>query len=119
MMMIKLNSVIYNKLLLQAQEAKDQGMSELSTVVLNAIGSYPEEEQVEYSYTKLNEDVYQGMWKLATAIFKYHDIESVNIEKINEVIESLAGNFVDKLENSMDVELVIKGPLEPKVMGEK
>ena len=47
-MMKKLNEVIYNKLLLQANEAKAQGMERLATGVLNSLGAVPEDEEAHY-----------------------------------------------------------------------
>lgn len=116
--MAKINSVIYNKLLLQAQEAKEQGMTKLSSDIYGAIGSVPEDESLEYSHIKMSDDVHQGLWKLATYILKYHDIESVDAEKIDQVIESLASKFVDEIEISLGIEGSRIGPLEPKLPGE-
>ena len=53
--MKKLNSTIYNKLLLQAEEAKDLEMKKLASGILEAIGSFSSDEQEEFSYEDLKE----------------------------------------------------------------
>lgn|SRR5574339_257878 len=116
--MKKLNSVVYHKLLLQAEEAKEQKLTKLASGIMNALGPYPEDETVEYAYGQLNEDVHQEMWKLATHVIQYYGIESVDAQKLDEVLESLANKFVNELESSLGVESVVKGPFEPKVPGE-
>lgn len=116
--MIKLNSVIYNKLLLQAQEAKQQGMNKIASGILEAIGPYSQDEIETYAIGKLNEDIHRGLWKLATCVLKYHDVTSVNVEKIDEIIESFAEKLVDEIEISLEINGSRIGPLEPKLPGE-
>jgi len=116
--MKKLNETIYQKLLLQAEEAKHQGMNKLASGILNAIGPHPEEDVSEYAYTALGEDVHKEMWKLATNVINYYGVESIDAERLNTVIESLAEKFVNELEVSFGVDSLVKGPLEPKLPGE-
>jgi hypothetical protein len=116
--MKKLNSVIYQKLLLQGEEAKEQNLTKLASGVLGSIGPYPEEELVSYAADDMNDDVHRGLWRLATCVLKYHDVSSVDAEKLNEVIESFASKFVDELEVSLGIEGSRIGPLEPKLPGE-
>ena len=115
--MKKFNKIIYNKLLLQAQEAKYQGLNTLASGIFNAIGAYPEEENIKYSYEELNEDVYKGLWKIAGNVIQYYDINRVDAEKVNNLIESFASQFIEELEGNIDIKSNI-GPLEPKVPGE-
>lgn len=114
--MKKLNETVYRRLLLQAEEAKDRGLHKLASGVVNSVGAVPEDEEVQYSYGDLQEDTYNGMWKLAVNVLKYHDLESVDIEKIHEVLEILATTVLDSLEETLSVDSV--GPLDPKVPGE-
>lgn len=117
--MKKLNVVVYNKLFLQAEEAKEQDLVKLASGIFNAIGPTPEEEAVgNYDFNQLREDVYQGMWRLATDVIKYHDLESVDAEKVHDKLESLAQQFVEELEESLGVDNGTVGPLEPKLPGE-
>lgn len=115
--MKKLNCVVYHKLLLQAEEAKDRHLTKLADGILQALTANPETEPVKYSSGELNEDVYKGLWAVATAVLKYHDVESVDAEKLNETLEVLAGRFISEVEETLGVEGV--GPLEPKVPGQK
>lgn len=115
--MKRLNSVVYHKLLLQAEEAKDQDMIKLASGILGAVGPTPEEESVKYSSAEVEEDVHRGLWSLATCILKHHDVSSVDAEKLNEVIEVLASKFINEIENSLGIDGVV-GSLEPTVLGE-
>ena len=115
--MKKLNSIVYHKLLLQAEEAKDQKMNKLASGILGALGPAPEAEIITYASEETEEDVHRGLWSLATCILKYHNVSSVNAEKINEVIESLASKFINEIEGSLEVDGV-RGTLEPAVLGE-
>ena len=116
--MKKLDSVIYNKLLLQAEEAKEQGMIKLADAVFNSIGPLHEEERVTYNLEQLEADIHGGLWKLATCIIKYHDVNSLDAEKVNEAIESLASKMIKEVEQSLGVENDQIGKLEDKLPGE-
>jgi len=116
--MKKLNSVVYHKLYLQAEEAKEQDMTKLASGIFNAIGPTTEEEHATYDYGQLRDDIYQEMWRMATHVIKYHDLESVDAEKVHDRLESLAQQFVDELEESLGVDNATVGPLETKVPGE-
>lgn len=117
--MKKLNSTIYNKLLLQAEEAKDLNMVKLATGILNSIGSMPEEDKMSYNYNELEDDVYQGLWKLASCVIKYHDLESVDAEKVHEVLEIFASKLIENIEQSLSIDNTQIGPLETKVAGQR
>lgn len=116
--MKKLNSVVYHKLLLQAHEAKAQNLTKLASGIINAVGPIPEDEQVKYNQQQLHDEIYEGMWRLATHVIKYYDVESADAGKIHDRLESLASKFVEELELSLGVEDVIAGPLEPGLPGE-
>jgi hypothetical protein len=116
--MKKVNSVIYNKLLLQAQEARNQKLNKLAAGIMNAIGPMPEDEVVSYSYQQLQNDVYEGMWKLATHVIKYYDVESADASKLHDSLETLAEKFVEELQRTLNTENIIAGPLEPILPGE-
>ena len=118
--MKKLNKVVYQKLLLQAEEAKEQGLTKLAGAVLSAVGPVPEDEAVKYSYGELETELYEGLWKMATYVFKYHDVESLDIEKVGEVIEILAEKLIDDVESAVgEGEIGVIGKLEQKVAGEE
>jgi hypothetical protein len=116
--MKKLNSVVYHKLLLQAQEAKTQNFTKLASGIVNALGPLVEDEHVQYNRQQLHDEIYEGMWKLATHVIKYYDVESADAGKIHDRLEALADKFVEELEHSLSVEDVVDGPLEPKLPGE-
>jgi len=116
--MKKLNTVIYQKLFLQAEEAKDQGMTKLASGIFNAIGPTTEDEHLPYNYDQLRNDIYQEMWKLASHVIKYHDVESADAEKIHDRLETLAQRFVEDVEEALGVDPSTVGPLETKLPGE-
>ena len=116
--MQKLNSIVYHKLLLQAEEAKDQKMIKLASAILNTLGPLPEDERCTYNFQELQEDVYQGLWKLAACVIKYHDSQSVDASKVHEVLESLASKLIDEVETSLNIDNTQVGPLEEKTPGE-
>ena len=110
--MKKLNSIIYHKLLLQANEAKFQGMTKLASGIVNALGPMTEEEQIEYHYAQLREEVYHELWKVATHVIKYYDVSSADAIQLHDRLEVLADKFLQELEQSLGVEEVAAGPLE-------
>ena len=69
---MKLNETIYRKLIAQAEEAREQGLTKLADSIFEAIGSEEEPMPIEYSYTKLQDDIHLDLWKLATRIALYY-----------------------------------------------
>lgn len=116
--MKKLNSVVYNKLFLQAEEAKEREMVKLASGLMNALGPVPEDETVTYNFDELQADVYRGLWKMAACVIKYHDLDGVDAEKVHEILESLASKVIEEVEQSLSVDNSQVGPLEAKVPGE-
>jgi hypothetical protein len=115
---MKINTIIYKKLLAQAEEAKEQGLITLSENILNSIGSYPDEEKEEYTYSKMKNDIHQDLWKMATRIIHYYDIQSVDAVKLNEELTEACNSMIEGLEGTLKVNSIIKGPSEPKLPGE-
>ncbi len=116
--MRKLNSVIYNKLLAQAEEAKDQGHTKLANSIHVCIGAYPENEVTEYEYSQLEEDLKMEMWKAAANVINYYGVESVDAEKMDEALTACANKMLTELEQVLGIENKF-GPFEPKVLGQK
>lgn len=115
---MKINSTIYKKLLAQAEEAKFQGLTVLADSILSAIGSYPDEEKEEYSYSQMKNDIHLDMWKMATRLIRYYGIKSADAVKLDQSLTALGSEIIDELESTLDVSSVVKGPLEPKLFGE-
>jgi hypothetical protein len=115
---MKINSSIYNKLMAIASEAKDQGLDELSSAIFGAIGPHPVEELEEYSYAQLKQDIHQDMWKMATRLMYYYDVQKVNAEKLDENLVAWGADLIDDLEISMGVDMIVNGATEPKLPGE-
>jgi len=117
--MKKLDSVIYNKLLLQAEEARDQGMVKLADAIVEAIGSEASSEKQEYTYNELYSDIHHDLWKIAKKLMIYYDVDSVDALKVDAAIISWMSKTIDEIEKELEVDEVVKGPLEPKLPGER
>ena len=99
-----MKKVIYNKLLLQAEEAKDQGLFKLASGILKAIESFPEDIDVKYEKDELNKDIYETLWQLVNNLIEYHNIESVDAQKVDSVIESFTEDFINQVEEALGVQ---------------
>ena len=117
-MIKKINSIIYNKLLLQAEEAKDQNLTKLASDILLALGDAPEDHVVKYSFSEMEDDVNSGLWEVVSCILKYYDMESVDAEKLNSIIELYSSKFIQEITEFLNKENVKVGPLEPDVLGQ-
>lgn len=98
-----MKTVIYNKLLLQAEEAKEQGLHKLASGILKAIESFPEDIDVSYEKDELAKDVYESLWQLVNNIIEHHDVESVDAQKLDSVIEDFASEFIQQVESVLCV----------------
>jgi hypothetical protein len=116
--MTKLNIIMYRKLFAQAEEAREQGLIKLADSIVDAIGLEPEEELKEYSYGQFQDDVHKDLWKLATRIMTYYDIESADVSKIDGAILAWASKVTDDLESILDIDSSLNGALDPIVPGE-
>lgn len=116
--MKKLNDVVYNKLVAQAEEAKDQGKIKLATRIYACIGAHPADEMTSYSYTQLEEDIRTEMWKAASNVINYYGLESINAESVDAALIACAEIVLKELEDALGIESGTPGPLEPKVPGE-
>lgn len=115
---MKLNATMYNKLLIQAQEAKEQGLTKLASGVLEAIGPHPRDEDLSYSYNELEQDIYNDLWKSAVKMMAYYDLNSAQIEKLGQTIAFCTDTIVDELGRTLEVQDIVKGPFEPNIPGE-
>lgn len=113
---MSLNKVIYNKLILQAQEAKFIGLNKLANYVLNSIGSVIAENKSQYDFEKLEENIKKYLWKSALEIVKFYDLESLDIQVVDEILNETKDILIEKLKNKLN--LSDFGPLESKLPGE-
>jgi hypothetical protein len=115
--MKKLNKIIYDKMLIQAEEAKFQGLTKLASNVFEALGSTPDEENASYSKSELVEDIEKDIWKAVTNVLSYHDIDSADAEALDEIVSDLSQKLLEEVESKLDA-----GGLsskEEKVLGEE
>ncbi len=116
--MTKLNPTIYRKLLAQAEEAREQGLTKLADNIIDAIGQEPAHEVGEYSYSQMENDIHCHLWKVASHVMKYYNIGFADVQKLDKGILLWASEVIDEIEHSLGVKEYVKGPLEPKVPGE-
>jgi transposase len=109
-----MNKLLYDKLLLQAEEAKEQGMIKLAEAILQTI----HQDDEDLSYKELNNNIYNDLWKVASKIINYYDANNIDIIKVDNIINIIAYKFIDEVEVVLEKDKTIKGPFEPKVLGE-
>jgi hypothetical protein len=115
--MRKLGSVIQEKLLLQAEEAREQGFNKLADRIVNAVNAEDENLEEEYSYSQLKEDFHRDLWKMAMRYVSFYDLESLDASKLDKTIIAWASKTMDEIEAELEVSS-IKGAHEPKLPGE-
>lgn len=117
--MNKLSKIAYERLICQAEEAKELKMEQLTDGLLSALGPMPRsEEKLTYSEAALQDTVYKALWKVALEVVAYHDLKSVDAQAINEVVADFTGKVIEEVEVSMGVKGKV-GASEPKVFGQR
>jgi len=116
---MKINKTLYNKLLLQAEEAKLHGMVKLASDVVNSIDAFSEENAQEYSHDQMESDISSDAWKMATRIFNYYQVKTADIEKLNKIIIECSDNFIKSLEKEINKSGSLIGKSEPNLPGEE
>jgi len=103
--MIKLSEVIYNKIVVQAQEAELLGFTDLSSNINNALkeANIFDNESYHYSRKELNEDIRCNIWKSAMAVIGYHNLNSVDVGRLSEVIDEMAYKVSNAIEEKLNV----------------
>src|SRR5580658_2582879 len=111
--MTKLTKHAYNRLMLQAEEAKELGMKNLAGAVFDAIGAIPCEDTIVYGEEDLQADAYRALWKVAADIVAYHNAKSADIIVIDRIVNNMAHTVVTAIETELGVDGNI-GALEDK-----
>ncbi len=114
---MKLNPTLHKKLLAEAEEAKLQSLTKLASALEHALVP-SEDSQSLYSLSEVRQDVYEGLWKLATSLLKYHDVTSLPTERLDVVLADLSIDFMEQVEQVIGKQDQI-GPFEPKVPGQE
>ena len=119
--MAKLNKIAHSRLLLQAQEAKEMGLDRLARGMFFALKLAEEDADMpvsKYSYEEMQEEIYQELWELVSKVAQYYDVDNITAEKIDDVLQEMRDNFLEKVEEVLGVEEGSVGALEPEVPGE-
>jgi hypothetical protein len=96
-----MKTIIFNKLLLQAEEAKLQGFDKLASGIYKAIESGPDDTDIEYSDEDLHKDVYKSLWKLVDNVVEHCKSESVDSEKLDKLIDVFASDFIEMITSAI------------------
>lgn len=116
--MVTLNKIAHQRLILQAEEAEERGLTQLSSGILTMLKEASEDSGEEYSYEEMSAEIYQGLWALASKVAKYYDVENIEAEKLEEVIEQMAEDLINQVEQALQIDSSSVGPFESKVPGE-
>ncbi len=106
--MLKLSKVVHQRLISQAEEAKELKLNNLSENVLSVVGPVPRdenEEQEKILYADLEKEIDKGLWKIAVQIIAYHNAKSADIQKIEEVLGSFKQNILAEVEELLSADL--------------
>ena len=112
--MKKLGENLYNRLSLQAEEAKTLGMESLGEAIEQAIEV--ESDDQKYSYAELSEEISKDLWKIATRMMAYYDLDSIDAGKLHQELLFSQARLVRELEKVLEVNGI--GVSEPKLPGE-
>jgi hypothetical protein len=111
--MIKLSEVIYNKIVVQAEEAELLGFTDLSKNINQAVkeANVISDNSYQYSRKELSEDVKCNIWKSALAVIGYHNLNSIDVGRLSEVIDDMADKVSDAIEEKLNVKNQL-GPMD-------
>lgn len=129
-MKFKLNDVIYNKLYLQAQEARDQGLTRIASGITKALSSnglsksgandiVGDIEMSGSQYNMLKGEVYNELWNLSSMIMSYYDLESVDAKVLDVELKDFVEKFVKMVEDTVGVDSGDVGDCEELIPGEE
>lgn len=121
--MTSINAQLLKRLNLQANEAKQQGKVELAShintqLVKCASKVINENSDFSYSNVEFNHDVKEKLWDVLLTCASFYDLKSINTEKMDQVIEKFANEFVNEIRIANNVESVI-GKFEEKLLGQE
>jgi cob(I)alamin adenosyltransferase len=116
--MKKIDPDLYNRLSLQAEEARDQGMIKLAEAIeesltIDAVNS------IHYSYSDLKNEIHKDLWKIATKLMVYYDAKDIDALAVDKTIVNWLSKTIDEVEKELGVSNKVVGPFEPKLPGEK
>lgn len=113
-----MNDTIANKLILQAQEAKIIGLTKLSEAVYDGVVSVQVSEPNDaFNSDELESVAHAALWKVACSVAAYHDLQSMDIQKVHQIIVAAADKLVHEIEIQLEVGDKI-GQFEDNVSGQ-
>ena len=116
--MKKLSETLQNKLILQADEAKTIGSIKLGEAVYGAVVSKQVVQGNDtFNHDELENAVHSALWRAACEVAGYHDLQSIDIQKVDAVVVEASKKLVCELEKCLAVDGKF-GPHEELVLGQ-
>lgn len=115
--MKKFNCTVFERLSLQAEEAREQGMLKLAEGIESALLTGSEESASEYSSDEMEVDVYKDLFAAAANVIKHYNSAHVDVDKLDLFLEEVTHKFAEDVKEVLDISSVV-GPREPKLPGE-
>lgn len=116
--MKKMNQQLQDRLMLQVSEAKTIGLTKLGVAVADAIlHAQVATDTGTFNHEELIEAVRGALWKAACKIAIYHDLQMIDIQKVEGIVASAANELIHSIERSYEVENEV-GPFEERVPGQ-
>jgi len=110
-----MNLNLKNRLQLTAEEAEFQGMTKLASAITESLST----ETKSSSYDDLQDHIHKDLWKVATKLLSYYDLDSIDVEFLDKTLVSWASKISDDLEKALGVSHIVKVSSEEKVPGEQ
>jgi hypothetical protein len=98
--MKKISSIIKDRLILQAEEAKELGFDKLAERIIESVDVDSSNE----SYMELKENICKNIWKSATLMLDYYNVNEFDASQLNKVIANITNNAIDELEISLNTD---------------
>lgn len=119
--MKKMSTSLRDKILLQAHEATEQGLTKLGSTVIAGLclpqTVWENTKSSNYNHDELVEVVQHSLWSAAMQVAAYHNLPNLDIQKIEPLIVEATDKFINQIECSYDVENKL-GPFEETVPGQ-
>lgn len=110
-------SIKVDRLKAQAEEARELGLVKLADCVNEVIPELTKE-VTEYDFDEVKASVEKLLWKSATQVINYHNVNDTDICKVQRVIDHLVPIVIRELESSIDRKAKL-GPFESKIIGQE
>lgn len=115
--MKKLGEIVVKRLEAQSDEAKELGMLKLAQSIDGiVINNNYQLDLSNFSEEKLQDEIYNAMWRTAATLISFHDVQNPDAIEIEKVANYLTKYILAEMRTSLQVKPI--GPYEPSLPGE-